>query len=252
MKTPFEWRSCYINFAEHLLNAYNPNMLYPSLPYRWSDEDWFQFIDMIGFFGFNIFELWRTPRLFSPAGHKEPFGEDFARQMRAVIRHAATRHVRIKMITALSTVGEDWHTHCPNDPTEWSECLQLWEAWTKRLPGLGVVGIFPGDPGGCSRNGCTARTYIAKSLEVAAVIHRNLPDAETELGTWGPPFFGWGNIRGAPDWKGDFVPAMQGTAWAFDKARAEDAMAYLIEKLPSFPDRTCVAINLGFNSHSNP
>ena len=27
----------YNNFASHLLCAYNPNMYYPELPYRWSD-----------------------------------------------------------------------------------------------------------------------------------------------------------------------------------------------------------------------
>jgi hypothetical protein len=29
-------RKFYINFAEHLQNVYNPNMLYPGLPNRWS------------------------------------------------------------------------------------------------------------------------------------------------------------------------------------------------------------------------
>ena len=30
----------YNNFASHLLCAFNPNMYYPELPYRWSDENW--------------------------------------------------------------------------------------------------------------------------------------------------------------------------------------------------------------------
>ena len=72
-------RSCYNNFAEHLLNAFNPNMIYPELPYRWSDDDWFHFLDMIGDFGFTHFEFWLVPRLFSRAGLEQPFGEAFAR-----------------------------------------------------------------------------------------------------------------------------------------------------------------------------
>ena len=30
-------RIYYNNFAEHLQNAFNPNMFYPGLPNRWSD-----------------------------------------------------------------------------------------------------------------------------------------------------------------------------------------------------------------------
>ena len=37
----------YNNFASHLLCAFNPNMYYPELPYRWSDEDWRRLVDMI-------------------------------------------------------------------------------------------------------------------------------------------------------------------------------------------------------------
>ncbi|MBT4498481.1 MAG: hypothetical protein HOC74_12200, partial [Gemmatimonadetes bacterium] len=43
-------RIYYDNFAAHLLNAYNPNMLYPDLPHRWSDEDWRRLIDMLADF----------------------------------------------------------------------------------------------------------------------------------------------------------------------------------------------------------
>jgi hypothetical protein len=96
-------RIYYNNFADHLLNAYNPNMLYPDLPYCWSDEDWRQEIDMLSSFGFNALEFWLVPRLFSREG--------------------------------------------------------LQSGW-----GLDVVAIFPGDPGACSRNGCTAETYIDRSI----------------------------------------------------------------------------------------
>ncbi|MBX7258324.1 MAG: hypothetical protein K1Y02_18315 [Candidatus Hydrogenedentes bacterium] len=245
-------RSCYNNFAEHLLNAFNPNMFYPELPYRWTDEDWFRFLDMIHDFGFTHFEFWLVPRLFSRAALEQPFGREFARQMNAMIAHGASRGLGIKLIACLTTVGDDWHTHCPNVPEEWSECRMIWDEWTKRMPGLGVVGIFPGDPGGCSRNGCTARTFIDRALEIAELVKKNQPQAEIEIGTWGTPFWGWGTIQGPPDWKGEFIQSIQGSAWRFDKQRADDAMEYLIKRLPEFPKETSVAINLGFNSDSNP
>jgi len=40
-------RSCYVNFAEHLLNAYSPNVASPVEMYRWTDADWFRFVDQI-------------------------------------------------------------------------------------------------------------------------------------------------------------------------------------------------------------
>ena len=57
-------RKFYINFAEHLQNAYNPNMLYPGLPNRWSDAEWRGCIDFAAACGYNVFEFWFVPRLF--------------------------------------------------------------------------------------------------------------------------------------------------------------------------------------------
>ena len=48
MKADFSQKRIYYNnFASHLLNAYNPNMLYPDLKNRWSDNDWFRMMDML-------------------------------------------------------------------------------------------------------------------------------------------------------------------------------------------------------------
>jgi len=244
-------RICYDNFAEHLLNSYNPNLLHPGLPYRWSDEDWRHFLDMLAGFGFNTFEFWLVPKFFSLEAFEADYGTEFVRQMNVVIEHAHTRGMAVEMLCSLSTVGADWHTRCPNVPEEWSEVLRLWDGWTQRLP-VDIVGVFPGDPGGCSRNGCTHETYIDKSIQVSHLVKRNLPSAEIEFGTWGPPFFGWGLIEGPPGWKGEFIPAIQGTAWRWDKRRADSAMQYLLERLPDFPPDTSVAINLGFNPDGNP
>lgn len=250
--TPARYRIYYNNFASHLLNAYNPNMYYPQLPWRWSDEDWCRCIDMIADFGFNVFEFWLEPRLFCRQGLTSEAGAEFTRQLRAVMAHCRQRGVKAEMICALATCGPEWHTSCPNVESEWRELRFLWEQWLRRLPELEIVGIFPGDPGACSRNGCTALTYIDKSLEIALLAARLLPEAAVEFNTWGPPFFGWGNIKGPADWKGEFIPEYQSTAWEFDSRRAEAAMKHLLKRLSEFPDRTIVAINMGFNGDGNP
>jgi hypothetical protein len=183
------------NFASHLLCAYNPNMYYPELPFRWSDGDWRRLVDMIASFGFNVFEFWLEPRLFCREALDSPVGREFVRQLNVVIDHAHARGLQAEMIVALATVGAKWRTLCPSVPEEWREIRFLWDAWIRRFPGLDVAGIFPGDPGACSRNGCTAETYIDKSIEISSMLDRVRPGIGIEFNTWGPPFFGWGNIR---------------------------------------------------------
>lgn len=253
IKHPFgDRRIYYNNFAEHLLNVYNPNMFYPGLPNRWSDADWKNLIDMIAGFGFNTFEFWLVPRLFSPEGISSDFGKEFVRQMNVVIEHARERSVKVSLLSALTTVGNDWKTYCPNVKSEWQEVRRLWDWWTKHLPGLELIDIFPGDPGGCSRNGCTAETYIDKTLEIALLVKQNLPHAEIQIGTWGPPFWGWGIIEGPPNWQGEFLQKYQSTGWKFDKQRVEKSMTHFLKRLPDFPDLSSVFINMGFNSSGSP
>jgi hypothetical protein len=242
----------YNNFASHLLCAYNPNMYYPGLPHRWADADWKGLVDMIAHFGFNAFEFWLEPRMFCREALESELGREYTRQMNVVIDHARDRGMKTEMIVAIATVGEKWRTLCPNIAEEWREVRGLWDAWTRRFPGLGIVGIFPGDPGACSRNGCTAETYIDKSVELAALIKTNLPNAEVEFHTWGPPFFGWGNVYMPSDSQGEFIPKDQATAWTFSKERADKSMNHLLRRLPDFPADTSVAINLGFNGDGNP
>ncbi|TFG70784.1 MAG: hypothetical protein E4H27_05595 [Anaerolineales bacterium] len=245
-------RIYYNNFASHLLNAYSPNMLYPDLPYTWSDEDWHKLIDMIAGFGFNVWEFWLVPRLFSHEGITSDFGRTFIRQVNSVIDYAHARAVQVERLCGLATTGSAWHTLCPNVPEEWSQIKDLWSAWTRVLPGLDIVGIFPGDPGACSRNGCTALTYIDKSVEIAHLIKGNLVGSEIEFHTWGPPFFGWGNLKGPTGWHGEFVQAYQDSAWVFERQRADTSMDHLLKRLPDFPDPTSIAINMGFNPDGNP
>ncbi len=247
-----ERRIYYDNFAAHLLNAYNPNMLFPGQPYAWSDDDWRQAIDMVVDFGFNVWEFWLVPRLFCREALEAGFGRAFIRQINAAIEHAHLRGLKVEMLCALATVGSNWHTFCPNEKAEWEEVRFLWNAWTHQLSGLDIVGIFPGDPGACSRNGCTAETYIDKSVEIAGLVKKNLPSIEIEFHTWGSPFFGWGIIEGPDNWQGEFMQSYQHTAWKFDKCRAESSMHHLVERLPDFPTPTSIALNMGFNPDGNP
>lgn len=245
-------RIYYNNFAGHLLNAYNPNMLYPGLPYRWSGTDWQAEVDMLEAFGFNVFEFWLEPRLFCREGLSSEFGRQFTQDVEVIINACHARCIQVEMIAGLATLGSQWHTACPNLPEEWEEVRFLWDAWARRLPELDIIGIFPGDPGACSRNGCTALTYIDKSIEIAHLLKKASPTVEIEFNTWGPPFFGWGNLQGPANWKGEFLPEWQHTAWTFDPQRAEDSMNYLIKRLPDFPNPTSVSINMGFDSDGNP
>jgi len=247
-----EYRICYNNFAGHLLNNYNPNLLYPGLEGKWSDDDWRRWIDMLASFGFNIYEFWLEPFFFCRQGLASPVGHELIRVMNLVCEHGRARGVKVEMLAALSTVGPDWKTYCPNRKDEWAEVRFLWDVWTRALPGIDIVGIFPGDPGGCSLDGCTAETYIDRSVEIATLVNHNIPRATVEFGTWGPPFFGWGIIEGPPGWNNEFVQAYQGSAWKFTKERMEKSMRHLVRRLPDFPAGTSVAINMGFTPDGNP
>src|SRR5690349_23842753 len=77
----FSHRSCYVNFAEHLQNRWNPNVLYPGAANQWSAADWKSFLTMLRAFGFNCFEYWLVPALFDPAVLE---GETFSATMRQV------------------------------------------------------------------------------------------------------------------------------------------------------------------------
>jgi hypothetical protein len=252
-QAPFGSRRVYYNnFAEHLQNVYNPNMFYPGLPNRWSDADWRGCIDFVAACGYNVFEFWFVPRLFCREALTADYACEFTRQMNAAIEHAHCRGLKATFLCSLATVGDDWRTLCPNDHAEWAEIRFLWNSWLQRFPGLDIIDIFPGDPGACSRNGCTAETFIDRALDIARIVRKHLPKAEIELNTWGTPFFGWGTIEGPPGWDGEFIQAWQHTAWRFDAGRTEKAMRHLVRRLPEFPDPTSVALNMGFNPDGNP
>jgi len=248
-----ERRICYNNFAGHLLNSYNPNVLYPSLRINvWNHQDWENWIRMIASFGFNVYEFWLEPFFFCREGISSAAGCSFIKTINEICKMAHDNGVKVEMIAALATTGAKWKTLCPNVKSEWEEIRFLWNEWTKALSELDIVGIFPGDPGGCSINGCTAETYIDKSIDIAVLVEKNIPAAEVEFHTWGPPFFGWGIIENVPGRENEYIPACQASAWKFSRSRMEKSMNYLLKRLPDFPDKTSVAINMGFTPDGNP
>ena len=229
-------RICYLNFAQHLENAFNPNVLFDVPVNRWERGDWERLIDMISAFRYNVFEFWLVPSLFSPeAIQGGKIQADFAEMMNHTIAYAKRRGVSVYPIHGVNCVGRQWHYHCPNTPKERDEIVALWDHWSRTLKGYDYLGFFPGDPGGCIENGCTAETFVDLCLELSGVVRKNNPEATVEVGTWGSPFAGWG----VPLWKGK-------------PDRAQRSMNYLLGKLPEFPPGTMISINQGFNPDCLP
>jgi hypothetical protein len=252
MTSSFSHRACYVNFAEHLQNAWNPNLYFPAAPNQWSDEDWRAFFRMIRAFGFNVFEYWIPPTLMDrPALAGAPVPAAFAKRMREVTGFAHDAGLKVKVLVTVNTIGPQWYFACPNDPADRKLILELWRHWLAALPETDIVGIFPGDPGGCNRNGCTHETFVDLALELCGLIK-----SQVEIGTWGTPFTGWGDdLISPPGWDGSFRQLLDqklpGGAfahiWNGGPDRARRAMEYFLKRLPAFPDSALVAINLGFS-----
>ncbi len=254
----FSHRACYVNCAEHLQNAWNPNLFYPGAPNIWGVADWRGFLGMLKAFGFTCFEYWLPPTLMHQrvlAG--DPVAASYAATMRHVAETAHAVGLQTKVIVAVNTIGAEWFFACPNVPAERELILSLWRHWLRELRGTDIVGIFPGDPGGCNRNGCTHETFVELALTICSEVARLAPGARVELGTWGTPFSGWGSdLRTVPGWQGDWAtitdakyntPATPCHIWNGDEARAAAAMQYLLRRLPEFPRDAMVALNLGFS-----
>ena len=96
--------------AGHLLNAYNPNMLYTGLRYAWTDDDWRRTIGMVACLGFNAWEFWLVPRLFCREALTADFGRAFIRQVNAVIEHAHAVGVKVEMLCSLASICRAWST----------------------------------------------------------------------------------------------------------------------------------------------
>ncbi len=95
----FPMRICYVNFAEHLQNAFNPNVLFDVPVNRWTPAEWERFIDMVSAFRYNIFEFWLVPTLFSPeALHGGKIQRQFVETINHVIAYGKRRGVAVHPI----------------------------------------------------------------------------------------------------------------------------------------------------------
>ena len=254
----FSHRSCYVNFAEHLQNTWNVNLLFPSAPNRWSASDWRAFFVMLRAFGFTCFEYWAPPTLWCrDTLESRGVGPVFAQEMRSVTEIAHEVGLQTKMLATVNTIGGEWFFACPKVSEDRTLIRSLWRYWARELAGTDIIGIGPGDPGGCNRNGCTHETFVDLALEIIGIVKIESPDTTVEIGTWGTPFSGWGSdLRSTPGWDGSWkmlideqhaTPECPAHIWCGKPARADAAMHYLLRRLPEFPDETIVAINLGFS-----
>jgi hypothetical protein len=135
----FPMRICYVNFAEHLQNAFNPNVLYDVPVNRWTPAQWERFIDMVSAFRYNLFEFWLVPTLFSPEALKGgKIQGQFAETINHVIVYAKRRGVAVHPIVA-NTVGAKWQPLCPHDPKERAELFALWDHWSRAFKGNRII-----------------------------------------------------------------------------------------------------------------
>ena len=257
-KPAFQHRSYYVNFASHLLNSWNVNLLFPDAPGRWSAEQFARFLDMVKTFGFTCFEFWLVPTLFSPEALKnEGRYRQFAETMQLVIGLAHERGLEVKFINGPNCIGHDWYFACPNDNEDMELIEKLWRHWMRSLRGVDIVGLFPGDPGGCNRNGCDHNTLLDLYLKLTEITSQENPAARMEIGTWGTPFSGWGDdLAKVPNWDGSWKMLLEGIdastgigchIWNGGPKRARQAMNDFIRRLSEFPEDATVAINLGFS-----
>ena len=259
MNPCFRHRSCYVNFAEHVQNTwnYNPFSPGPDAPNQWSETNWWQFLVMLKAFGYTCFEYWAPPTFFAvPALAGDGIYGAFAASMRRATEIAHFIGLQTKCLAIVNCLGPDWYFACPHTPDDHELILKLWRHWIGELRGTDIFGIFPGDPGGCNRNGCTHETYVDLALEITGVV--KAAGAVAEIGTWGTPFSGWGaDMITVEGWQGDWktisdprnasANAAVGSIWNGTPDRARLAMDYLLKRLPEFPTDTMVAINLGFS-----
>jgi len=254
----FQHRSYYVNFASHLLNTWNANMMHPTAGNRWGVTEFAGLLDMIKAIGYTCFEYWLEPTVYKSALKQDGTYPQFVQTMQQVIQLAHERGLQVKLLAAPNIIGHDWYFACPHIAEDQALMEKLWGHWMNVLRGTDIVGIFPGDPGGCNRNGCDHTTFIELALRITEISQKNNPGCTIEVGTWGTPFSGWGDdmIR-VPNWDGTWKMMLAGQCdpktgigahiWNGSAERAKHAMDHFIKRLPEFPAETLVGINLGFS-----
>lgn len=258
MNETYKLRTCYVNFAEHLQNSWNVNFMYNDAPGMWSDKEWSAFFKEIKAFGFTNFQFWIPPTLVKP-------GEDRAnaiKPLNEVIRLCHGEGITVNPLITVNTIGAEWYFACPNDKEDRKRIFEFWEFYAENLKGVDIFTIFPGDPGGCNRNGCNHNTYLELSAELVKMLKEKIPGITVEVGTWGTPFTGWGeDMRHTPNWDGTFAmlvdpgvnnPEIPCHIWNGSPERVKVCMNDMMDRLKLFPEDTVFSLNVGFNPDSEP
>ncbi len=258
MKAYYKLRTCYVNFAEHLQNAWNVNFMYHDAPGIWKESDWTSFVKEIKAFGFNNLMFWIPPSLCKVCKERDTAAE----MINMVIRVCHSQGISVNPMIAVNTIGAEWYFACPNDPVDRAKIMEFWEFYADKLEAPDIFTIFPGDPGGCNRNGCDHNTYIELAAEITAMLKNKHPNMDVEIGTWGTPFTGWGDdMRKTPDWDGTFAmlvapdvnnPEVPCHIWNGPPERVAVAMNDLLKRLNKFPSDTIFSFNSGFNPDCEP
>jgi len=259
----FKHRAYYTNFASHLLNSWNANMMHPNAGNRWGAHEFSSLLDMIKAFGFTCFEYWLEPTVYKSILSEDSVYRHFVETIQQVIELAHAKGLKVKYVTCPNVIGHEWYFACPSIPQDKTLMDKLWRRWSRALKGTDIVGIFPGDPGGCRRNGCDHNTFIDLALEYTGIVQQENPSAIVEVGTWGTPFTGWGDdMHEVANWDGSWPMLLKGTIdatngvgchiWNGKPDRAKRAMDDFLKKLPQFPAETLVGINLGFSPDADP
>ncbi len=253
MKRSFEQRECYVNSAEHLLNAWNVNIMFENAGQRWCDEEWKAFFVQLKAFGFTTFKTWLPPTLAVPGERR-----DFAIQrLNKVIELAHEVGLEVHFTICANTIGGEWYFACPNDEKDKAKIIEFWDYYAHNLKNVDYITIGAGDPGGCNRNGCNHVTFLELSLELINRIKSINPNVKMKVATWGTPFSGWGDdMRKTPNWDGTWAmltdpeantPEIPCHIWNGTPERACQCEQDMLKILPRFPAETQFEINLGFN-----
>ena len=258
MNEYYKLRTCYVNFAEHLQNSWNVNFIYNDAPGVWNEKEWKSFFRQIKAFGFNNFQFWIPPTLVKVGEARTNAIEQF----KMIIEYCHSENITANPLITINTIGAEWYFACPNDKEDKAKIMEFWTFYAENLKDADIFTIFPGDPGGCNRNGCNHNTYLELSAELAFMIKEKNPSITVEVGTWGTPFTGWGDdMRHTPNWDGTFAmltdpdannPEIPCHIWNGSEERVKICMNDMMERLDIFPKDTIFSLNVGFNPDSEP